>query len=196
MLRIAAGQFKRTILEGPPDAQTTRPITARAKESLFGLLRGWFDDATVLDLFAGVGAIGLEAISLGAREVVLIEMDPRIAAILQRNIAALGVADRAHIVRADAFGPAGLAQAPRDCDVVFVDPPYSLWTDPESRPRVIDLLERCREVMKERAFLVLRTPVPWADGLTVAGFDGPESHAYGLDMFVHLFAPALPPPPV
>lgn len=190
MLRISGGTFKRTILEGPPDASMTRPITARAKESLFNLLRGWCDDAKVLDLFAGVGAIGLEALSRGASEVVLVEFDRRIARILDRNIRLLEGEGVAHLVIADAFGPAALAQAPRDCDLVFVDPPYALWEDKEGRANIIDLMERAHANMKQKSFLVLRTPCNWEEGVAVKGFDGPESHAYGLEMFVHLFMPS------
>jgi 16S rRNA (guanine966-N2)-methyltransferase len=190
MLRIIGGTYKRTILEGPPDAATTRPITARAKESLFNLLRGWCDDAKVLDLFAGVGAIGLEALSRGASEVVLVECDRRIARILERNIRAVEGEGVAHLVIADALGPAALAQAPRDCDLVFVDPPYALWEDDEGRANIIDLMERAHANMKPKSFLILRTPCEWEKDVAVAGFDGPESHPYSLDMFVHLFCPS------
>ena len=190
MIKIIGGEFRSRILEGPPDASTTRPITARVKEAVFNLLRGWCDDAVVLDLFAGVGAIGLEAVSRGAREVVLVELNGRIASILEFNVADLGCRDRATVVRADALGPAALAQAPRDCDLVFLDPPYALWDDETSRERLLDLVARCRNNMKDASFLVLRTPsdVP-ADFPGIPGFDGPETHAYAEDMYVHLFAP-------
>ena len=194
MLKIIAGEFRSRILEGPPDSETTRPITARVKESVFNLLRGWCEDAVVLDLFAGIGAIGLEAVSRGAREVVFVELNGRIASILEFNVRELGCGDRATVVRADALGPAALAQAPRDCDLVFLDPPYPMWTDEVSQARLIDLAVRCRENMKDSSFLILRTPedIP-ADFPGIPGFDGPESHAYSLDMFVHLFSPTPAP---
>ena len=192
MLRIIGGQFKRHILEAPPDTETTRPYTARAKESVFNLLRGWFDDAVVLDLFAGVGTMGLEAVSRGAREVVMVEMDRRIAAILERNVHELKCGDRATVVRADALGPAALAQSPRDCDVVFIDPPYALWLNESSRPAVVDLAKRASECMKQKSFLVLRTSQPWDPEESIPGLDGPETHEYSLDMYVHLFVRSLP----
>lgn len=190
MIKIIGGEYRSRILEGPPDASTTRPITARVKEAVFNLLRGWCDDAVVLDLFAGVGAIGLEAVSRGAREVVLVELNTRIASILEFNVGELGCRDRATVVRADALGPAALAQAPRDCDLVFLDPPYALWDEEASRERLLDLVARCRANMKDASFLVLRTPtdIP-ADFPGVPGFDGPETHPYAEDMYVHLFAP-------
>ena len=189
MLKILAGTYRSRILESPPDAETTRPITARVKESVFNLLRGWFDDAVVLDLFAGVGTIGLEAVSRGAGEVVMIEQDRKISAILRFNVEELGCGDRATVVQADALGPAALAQAPRDCDLVFLDPPYPLWRDEAIRPRIIDLASRCRSVMKDASFLVLRTPTDLDQDWTLPGFDGPETHQYAEDMFVHLFMP-------
>ena len=195
MLRINGGQYKRTILQGPPDAETTRPITARVKESIFNLLRGWFEDAVVLDLFAGVGAIGLEAVSRGAREVVMIEMDRRIGNILDENIRTLNCEDRATLVRADALGPAAMAQAPKNCDVIFVDPPYPMWEDEETRSRLIDLCVRAVPMMKAKSFLVLRTPFDWIEGDVIDGLEGPETHQYSPDMFVHLFAPHSQPNP-
>ncbi len=189
MLRIIGGQYKRRILEGPPDAGTTRPITARVKESVFNLLRGWFDDAVVLDIFAGVGAIGLEAVSRGAREVVMIEMDRRIGNILEYNIRTLNCEDRATLVRADALGPAALAQAPNNCDVIFVDPPYVMWEEEESRKRRIGRCGRAVVMMKHESFLVLRTSIDWIEEETINGLEGPVSHQYSLDMFVHLFVP-------
>ena len=191
MLKINGGEFRSRILETPPDSEITRPITARVKESVFNLLRGWFEDGVVLDLFAGVGAIGLEAVSHGAREVVMVERDPRIEAILRRNVRSLDCEDRAIVVRADAMGPAALAQAPRDCDLVFLDPPYPLWTDSDTRQDIRELAVRCRQHMKDKSFLVLRTPTPWGDEPPLKGFDGPEIHEYSPDMYVHLFAPTL-----
>lgn len=190
MLKIIAGQYRSRILESPPDAETTRPITARVKESIFNLLRGWFDDAVVLDLFAGVGTIGLEAISRGAREVVMVEQDRRISSILRFNVEELGCGDRAIVAQADALGPAALAQAPRDCDIVFIDPPYPLWLEEATRRRIEDLAARCRGVMKPKSFLVLRTPDQPGPDWSIPGFDGPETHQYAEDMFVHLFMPA------
>ncbi len=190
MLKILSGKYRSRILESPPDAATTRPIVARVKESVFNLLRGWFEDAVVLDLFAGVGTIGLEATSRGAREVVMVERDRKIAAMLRFNVEELGCGDRAVVVEADALGPAALAQAPRDCDLVFLDPPYPLWREPETRRRIVDLVTRCRGVMKPKSFLVLRTPDEHADLRDIPGFDGPETHPYGEEMFVHLYMPA------
>lgn len=103
----------------------TRPTTDRVRESLFNVLeaRFDFDGAAVLDLYAGSGALGLEALSRGARTAVFVEADRRAAAVLSRNIDELGVAGAA--VRNSAVA-AVLAGAGRRMDLVFADPPYEV----------------------------------------------------------------------
>jgi 16S rRNA (guanine(966)-N(2))-methyltransferase RsmD len=198
MLRIQSGEFRSRILESPPELgggrDVTRPMTARVKESLFNLLRGWFEGARVLDLFAGVGTMGLEAVSRGAREVVLIERDREIARYLEANIASLKCKDRATAIQGDALGPLAIERAPKPVDIVFLDPPYDFMIDETRRARVLDTARRLREVMADRGFLVLRSPVDLGDAeRAIPGFDGPEVHAYGKDMKVLLYMPAPTP---
>jgi hypothetical protein len=74
--------------------------------------------------------------------------------------------------------------------VVFVDPPYMLWREETIRRRVVDLMVRCRGVMKPKSFLVLRIPEDFEEGAgEIEGFVGPETHQYAEDMFVHLYMP-------
>src|SRR5262245_15938357 len=79
MLKIIAGEFRSRKLLTPDDGSVSRPYGARVKESIFNLLRGWFEGATVIDLFAGVGTMGLEAVSRGAARVFMVERDRHIA---------------------------------------------------------------------------------------------------------------------
>lgn len=128
MTRIIAGRAGSLTLD-VPDAGT-RPTSDRVRESLFGslesadLLRG----ATVLDLYAGSGALALEAVSRGASAADLVEKSPRAATVAQRNAArvakAIGrdAAIRVHRVAADAF----LSTGASTWDLVFIDPPYDL----------------------------------------------------------------------
>ncbi len=90
-MRIIAGEFRRRLLRTPEGYDKTRPLPDRVKESLFGLLRGHCEGARVLDCFAGSGAFGLEMISRGAAQVVMVERDRAVARILQANIDTLGV---------------------------------------------------------------------------------------------------------
>lgn len=104
----------------------TRPTTDRVRESLFNVLaaRVDFDGARVLDLYAGSGALGLEALSRGAASALFVEADRRAAAVISRNIAELG-ADGAAVRCATAASVAGTA-ALRPVDLIFADPPYDV----------------------------------------------------------------------
>ncbi|MEM7228270.1 MAG: RsmD family RNA methyltransferase [Planctomycetota bacterium] len=192
MLRILGGEFRSRQLASPPDESVTRPFASRAKESVFNMLRGWFDDAHVLDLFAGVGTMGLEAVSVGAASVLLVEQHPKTFALLEQNIASLECGGRAIAMRADALGPTCLARAPRPLDIVFADPPYPLMRKAESRASVLEQLARCRDLMKAESFLVLRSDVdPEEVSHRIEGFDGPEIHTYGRrGMRVLLYQPS------
>jgi 16S rRNA (guanine966-N2)-methyltransferase len=121
-MRIVAGEFKGRRLAGP-DGKATRPTSDKVREALFSIL-GDISNQRVLDLFAGTGAVGLEAISRGASEAVLVERDRRMASVIDRNIEDTtgGDDDRVKLVRGDAFKY--LASA-KSFDLVFVDPPYS-----------------------------------------------------------------------
>ncbi len=188
MLKILGGEFRRRQLGEPPDRVRSRPMPARVKESIFNLLRGWFEDARVLDLFAGIGTLGLEAVSRGAADVVMVERDKEIHSILEWNIRELGCDDRCRAVKADALGPSALAQAPRPVDVVFMDPPYAIMAEGKMVQAVLTQLERLEPVMADKSWLVLRTPMALSEQQrTLAGYSGPELHEYGEDMFVYLY---------
>ena len=128
-MRIIAGQFRSRKLLSPPAGSTTRPIPDRVKESLFGILRGNTEGAAVLDVFAGTGAIGLEAVSRGAERCVFVERDRRVAEMLKANIETLGCGDRCEVVVGDALGLSVLARSPRPVDLIFFDPPYPMVED-------------------------------------------------------------------
>ncbi|HZT50703.1 MAG TPA: 16S rRNA (guanine(966)-N(2))-methyltransferase RsmD [Stellaceae bacterium] len=126
-MRIIAGKHRGRRLEAPPGL-AVRPTGERAREALFDILahgrfaeRPVYEDARVLDAFAGTGALGLEALSRGARFATFLENDRAARAALQRNIAALGETPRAQVMAADALHP---PRASGPCDLVFLDPPY------------------------------------------------------------------------
>jgi 16S rRNA (guanine966-N2)-methyltransferase len=125
-MRIVAGEFKGRKLAGP-DGKAARPTSDKVREALFSIL-GPIDDARVLDLFAGTGAVGIEAISRGAGEAVLVERDRRMASVIERNLSEILGAedDRAKLVRGD--GMKYLAGA-TNFDLVFLDPPYAQAAD-------------------------------------------------------------------
>ena len=191
MLKILSGTYRSRSLQAPPDSDLTRPCGARVRQSIFGMLQGWFEDASVLDLFAGVGTMGLEAISRGAASAVMIEQNHQVYTLLEANIEALGCRDRATAIMGDALGPACLLRARTPVDLVFVDPPYVMMREEASRRRVLQQIASSRELMGDSGFVVLRSPLgPGAIDLGVAGFAGPEPHRYRPGMWALLYAPA------
>ena len=117
-MRVVAGTFKGRRLAAPRGTRT-RPTADRVREALFSML-GDVGDARVLDLYAGSGALGIEALSRGAASAVFVERDAQALAAIERNLAAVGV--EATVVRQDVLR--FLARADGAFDLVFCDPPY------------------------------------------------------------------------
>ncbi|MGC9666299.1 16S rRNA (guanine(966)-N(2))-methyltransferase RsmD [Planosporangium sp. 12N6] len=126
MSRIVAGTLGGRRLAMPP-GRGTRPTSDRVREALFSALDTMvdLDGARVADLYAGSGAVGLEAASRGAAHVLLVEADPRAARVARENVATLGMRDVARVAAAKVEQ---LLAAPPDepFDVVFADPPYAV----------------------------------------------------------------------
>jgi 16S rRNA (guanine966-N2)-methyltransferase len=121
-VRIVAGSYGGRVLRAPPGVGT-RPTSEKVREAVFNILGPPGPDDAVLDLFAGSGALGLEALSRGAARAVFVEKARPAAAILKRNVDDLAVSAQAEIVIADAL--AFLARPPKHpWRWVFVDPPY------------------------------------------------------------------------
>jgi 16S rRNA (guanine966-N2)-methyltransferase len=126
-VRIIGGRWRGTRLP-VADLPGLRPTSDRARETLFNWLQPVLPQARVLDLFAGSGALGLEALSRGAREALLVERDPQLAESLRATIARLHAGNEATVTRADATTLLGAPLQGR-FDIVFVDPPFDdgLW---------------------------------------------------------------------
>ncbi len=122
-MRIVAGTHRGRRIEAPPDDRI-RPTSDRIRESLFNILNhrlNGFEGLTVLDGFAGTGALGLEALSRGAAQAIFIDNDGAALALCRRNAAALGLDDRCRFEAADLTHP---PRAAAPADLVFLDPPY------------------------------------------------------------------------
>jgi len=121
-MRIIAGEFRGRVLR-PPPGRRVRPTADRVREAWFSIVGPVVAGARVLDLFAGSGALGLEALSRGAAHVTFVELSPASLNALRKNVAELGVEDRAAIRRADAVRfVTRLGADP--FDLAFADPPY------------------------------------------------------------------------
>lgn len=153
-LRVLAGKYKgRKILS--PRSEYTHPMGAREKNALFNMVQPYLDNARVLDLFAGSGALGIEALSRGANTVVFVEKNPQIAAIIRKNLANLGqnypqsatqgpqqplaTTDQAYgcmakVLAEDALKFAHTSSYAAQFDLILVDPPYDGFTALSSIP--------------------------------------------------------------
>lgn len=148
MNRIISGEARGRKIKVPPEG--TRPTSDRAREGLFSSLqvRFGFGGQRVLDLFAGSGALGLEAASRGADEVVLVENDPKAVQIIEFNAAVVGHPNvRVEPVKASAF----VARAPKKhFTMVLADPPYDLPDE-----AVVEMLEALKPALADGAVVVV-----------------------------------------
>ncbi len=138
-MRIIAGERRGHKFDGPGD-RATRPTSDMVREAIFNILGESVEGLLVLDLFAGTGALGLEALSRGAERVIFVERNRENHALIRRNIATLRYEDRTQAVLSDAYRWAK-AFVPDEAQpvAVFIDPPYADYV--EHPERVIRLLE-------------------------------------------------------
>jgi 16S rRNA (guanine966-N2)-methyltransferase len=201
-MRIIGGIHRSRKILAPHDDTVTRPITDRVKQSLFDRLwalglvtpeaeSGGGGGGHVVDLFAGTGSLGLEALSRGSAHCLFVEKDRPARALLARNIEALGLGDQAAVVAMDALSATWLAALPRrPVRVIFCDPPYAITADAAGMAKVAALLATLAAapdpgVMEPASLLMLRTQ-EHVQPPTVAGWTGPESHPYG-SMTLHFY---------
>ncbi|GAA4693678.1 16S rRNA (guanine(966)-N(2))-methyltransferase RsmD [Pseudonocardia yuanmonensis] len=188
MTRIIAGEARGRRLRVPSDG--TRPTSDRVREALFSALEHdpGLVDAVVLDLCAGTGALGLEALSRGAAEATFVELDRRAVAVLRANVALVGLGGDVR------YGPAGtvLETAPPHAhDLVFVDPPYA--EPDEAIARWLHTGRRTGWIAAEAVVVVERARskggFPWPEG-----FAAVRERRYG-DTVIHVggcYGPAMP----
>jgi 16S rRNA (guanine(966)-N(2))-methyltransferase RsmD len=136
--RVIAGTARSIRLDAPGPG--TRPLADRVKQTLFAILEPALPGARFLDLFAGSGAAGIEALSRGATHATFVERDPGAVRVIRANLARTNLADRATVTRADAL--AWLHERARSQDapptIVLVDPPYD---EPATLSAALELLE-------------------------------------------------------
>ncbi len=134
-MRVVAGEFGGRILVSPPGLGT-RPTTEKVRQAVFNSLdaSGLLDGAVVADLFAGSGALGIEALSRGAERAVFVERDRAALQALDANLTTLGLADRSTVVRTDVMA---WVPAMRGVDIALIDPPYTF----DAWPALLALLQ-------------------------------------------------------
>lgn len=174
-MRIIAGEHRGRRLLAPVGDQT-RPVTDRAKQSIFDIVAPRLPDAIVYDCFAGTGSFGLESLSRGARRALFFESHRPTANLLKQNIDALRVADRAQIVSQDWFLWIASQSPSERADVIFLDPPYRYL-----RERADDLQSAAERLARSHlaadGLLVFRHDA--ADALPLRGFTRVDERSYG-----------------
>ena len=194
-MRIIAGEFGGRRIEGPPGSGT-RPMLDRVREALFSTLGVGVEDTVVLDLFAGTGSLGLEAISRGASRVRCVERHGRTLAILSSNAEILDCAGRVEATGGDALSPVTWERSDGALyDLVFFDPPYPLWRDPKMRRRLDRALAALvEEFTTEGAWLVVHVPRTALSAKDFPAAWEPECRVYGTTALWYLQTPAATAP--
>ncbi len=157
-MQIISGKFKHASFDSPND-EKTHPMGNREKLALFNMLNGKIEGKTVLDAFAGTGALGLEALSFGAKTATFVEKSPKIARILKNNLEKVlrSEKENAKIIISDIKN----LKLDEKFDLIFADPPYDLYNDA--------LIEPLMPLLSESAILVVSmpktAPTPVLEGL-------------------------------
>jgi 16S rRNA (guanine(966)-N(2))-methyltransferase RsmD len=124
MMRIVAGEFKGQEIISPSKDIELRPTSDRVREAIFDVIRFDIQGKVFVDLFAGSGAVGIEALSEGAFFVYFVEKNPKACSIIKKNILRFNLQDRSRVYMQDVFRFIASPKVERDVDFVFLDPPY------------------------------------------------------------------------
>jgi 16S rRNA (guanine966-N2)-methyltransferase len=176
-MRVTTGEAKGRRLAAVP-GDTTRPITDRVKQALFNILSARIESASLLDLFAGTGGVGIEALSRGAERVTFVEKAERAAQVIRANLKATGLADRARIARQDVFR--FLATPPEGrYDLIYVAPPQyqGLWA------KTVEALDKADWLAEDGLIIVQIFPKEYEE-LTLARLRVCDQRRYGSTLLV------------
>jgi len=170
-MRIISGEFRGRRLDTLPGLGT-RPTSEKTKEAMFSIIQFEIEGRKVLDLFAGSGQLGLEALSRGARECVFVESDRAAAAVVKANIERCGAGDRAKLINAD-FRTA-LHRTSEPYDIIIIDPPF----ESKYREEALGLIDQF-DILSENGIIIVesdkRTDMPE----TVGSLSRGRQYLYG-----------------
>ncbi|MFB5673534.1 16S rRNA (guanine(966)-N(2))-methyltransferase RsmD [Paenibacillus terreus] len=173
-MRVVSGSAKGRPLKAVPGTGT-RPTTDKVKEALFSMIGPYFDGGTALDLFAGSGGLGIEALSRGMEKAVFIDMEPKAIEVIRENLRKTGLDSQAEVFRNEA-GRALKALAKRGAvfDAVFLDPPYRMKNGDELMGRMDEL-----GLLRDEAVIVLEYESGYSYPEQFGAFSGIRKAVYG-----------------
>ena len=170
-MRIISGSVRGRKLK-EPQGLDTRPTTDKVKESLFNIIQFELEGRRVLDLFAGTGQLGLEALSRGAEHCTFVDQRTEAAGLVRENIKLCRFEDRSRVVQGEA--QAFLRSCGERFDVIFLDPPYQT-----------DLLQQCVEniarfdILREHGIIVCESGTDWSAPTLVPPYQAGREYRYG-----------------
>jgi 16S rRNA (guanine966-N2)-methyltransferase len=176
-LRIVSGKAKGRKLEAVP-GDSTRPILDRVKTALFDKIRPVIQDISILDLFAGSGSVGIEALSQGARFCTFIDINKKAVETVKKNLNVSGLEAQAEILNLDAF--TYLKKTKKVFDLIFIAPPQykSLWTE------ALHYIAERPEIVKEGGNLIVQIDPKEYEAAAMNEFKEVEQRKYGSTLLV------------
>ncbi len=142
-MRVIAG-IARSLPLKAPEGLDTRPTTDRIKETLFNILQGDIQGSVFVDLFSGSGAIGIEALSRGAKKAYFVDNSPKSIDCIQQNLVFTKLSDRAIVIKQDVFSALHSIYE-KEIDILFMDPPYAGGYEPQ----VFEVLKSMRNITSD-----------------------------------------------
>lgn len=180
MLRVVGGTARGLKLKHVP-GDTTRPITDKVKEALFNILGGEILDIRILDLFGGTGAVGIEALSRGAKEVTFLDTSRLAVKTIRENLSTTHFSEKANVFQVDAFTWLASQTNPQ-FDLVYVAPPQykGMWE------KAVDLIDQNPLLLSDEGQVIVQiNPLEWVDK-TYVNLQVFDSRKYGDTLLVFL----------
>jgi len=187
MAHIASGQFKRAKLQVPKG--DVRPTQRVLRLSVFDILSEFVENASVLDLFAGTGAFGIEALSRGARKAIFVDIASKSVEAIKANLAMLNLRERGVAYQSDAIDfLVKSIRKNRTFDIIFLDPPFTklraMRTD-EYKDFMLELTDRAKALLRPQSIVIVKYPrkleLPLPSGLTLV-----DTRDYGINRVAFL----------
>lgn len=171
MIKIIAGALKGKTIKAPT-GDSTRPTSSKVRESIFSIIGSYIDNSVWLDLFAGSGSVGFEAISRGAKEVTFIEKDAYAYKALIKNVDLIGISEKAKTIRTDST--LFFKKCISSYDFIFIDPPYMS----DLYQKVFESLNKKPAILNEDGFLIVEHASK-LDLPSLEFFEKQKSYKYG-----------------